>query len=174
MKTKEELEKDIAQITLKIYEKFPELSKYISEIPIAFSAPENEQEDFVNFKHYYETLQNVVLEYAKTHVAQSTTSDSKGENLEGYPHYPDSEDIYKKSKELKSLDPDDLSKTKTPNEKSGTANEKSFEQDMSGDDLDIPGSELDDQQERIGSEDEENNYYSLGGDNLKELEEDNG
>lgn len=58
--------------------------------------------------------------------------------------------------------------------KSGTANEKSFEQDMSGDDLDIPGSELDDQQERIGSEDEENNYYSLGGDNHKELEEDNG
>jgi len=30
-------------------------------------------------------------------------------------------------------------------------------------DLDIPGSELDDHQENIGSEDEENNYYSLGG-----------
>lgn len=35
---------------------------------------------------------------------------------------------------------------------------------MSGDDLDVPGAELDDKQERIGSEDEENNYYSLGGD----------
>lgn len=32
--------------------------------------------------------------------------------------------------------------------------------DFSGDDLDVPGSELDDEQERIGSEDEENNFYS--------------
>lgn len=33
-----------------------------------------------------------------------------------------------------------------------------------GDDLDVPGSELDDENELRGSEDEENNYYSLGGD----------
>jgi hypothetical protein len=32
--------------------------------------------------------------------------------------------------------------------------------DFSGDQLDVPGSELDDAQERIGSEDEENNSYS--------------
>lgn len=36
--------------------------------------------------------------------------------------------------------------------------------DIDAGDLDIPGSELDDQMENIGSEDEENNYYSLGGD----------
>ena len=41
------------------------------------------------------------------------------------------------------------------------------------DDLDIPGAELDDDLEIIGSEDEENNYYSLGGDNHNDLEEDN-
>ena len=40
-------------------------------------------------------------------------------------------------------------------------------------DLDIPGSELDDQNEEIGEEDEENNYYSLGGDRHEDLEEDN-
>lgn len=39
-------------------------------------------------------------------------------------------------------------------------------------DLDIPGSELDDENEAIGEEDEENNYYSLGGDNHENLEED--
>ncbi|HTL10714.1 MAG TPA: hypothetical protein VL307_20720 [Chitinophagaceae bacterium] len=38
--------------------------------------------------------------------------------------------------------------------------------------LDIPGAELDDDDEAIGSEDEENNYYSLGGDNHEDLEED--
>jgi hypothetical protein len=44
---------------------------------------------------------------------------------------------------------------------------------QSGDeDLDIPGAELDDLNEQIGSEDEENNYYSLGGDNHENLEED--
>jgi hypothetical protein len=39
-------------------------------------------------------------------------------------------------------------------------------------DLDIPGSELDDENERIGEEDEENNYYSLGGDRHENQEED--
>lgn len=39
-------------------------------------------------------------------------------------------------------------------------------------DLDIPGSEIDDEMEEIGEEDEENNYYSLGGDRHENLEED--
>jgi hypothetical protein len=38
--------------------------------------------------------------------------------------------------------------------------------------LDVPGAELDDADEATGSEDEENNYYSLGGDNHDDLEED--
>lgn len=42
-------------------------------------------------------------------------------------------------------------------------NTENFDTDHSGDDLDVPGSELDDDQEDIGGEDEENNYYSLGG-----------
>ena len=37
--------------------------------------------------------------------------------------------------------------------------------------LDVPGAELDDEDELIGEEDEENNYYSLGGDNHDDLEE---
>lgn len=41
-------------------------------------------------------------------------------------------------------------------------------------DLDVPGSDLDNQQEKIGSEDEENNYYSLSdnNDNHEERNED--
>ncbi len=41
---------------------------------------------------------------------------------------------------------------------------------LSGDDLDVPGEELDDTNEALGEEDEENNYYSLGGDNHESLE----
>ncbi|HET9054714.1 MAG TPA: hypothetical protein VFM90_11100, partial [Cyclobacteriaceae bacterium] len=37
--------------------------------------------------------------------------------------------------------------------------------DFSGKELDVPGSELDDDQEAVGTEDEENNSYSLGGEN---------
>jgi len=43
--------------------------------------------------------------------------------------------------------------------------------DFTGEDLDVPGSELDDDQEEVGSEDEENNTYSLGGDDKNNLEE---
>jgi hypothetical protein len=38
--------------------------------------------------------------------------------------------------------------------------------------LDVPGAELDDADEKIGEEDEENNYYSLGGDDHNDLDED--
>lgn len=43
---------------------------------------------------------------------------------------------------------------------------------VDGEDLDIPGAELDNSNEEIGEEDEENNYYSLGGDRHENLEED--
>ncbi|MFT5252257.1 MAG: hypothetical protein ACI87N_001264 [Flavobacteriales bacterium] len=56
----------------------------------------------------------------------------------------------------------------------GKWNEKGFDQDQSGSDLDVPGSELDDSQEKLGSEHKENNYFSIGGDNHHDLDEDNG
>ena len=46
------------------------------------------------------------------------------------------------------------------------------ELDRTGDDLDVPGSDLDDADEAIGEEDEENNYYSLGGDRRDNIEDD--
>lgn len=46
------------------------------------------------------------------------------------------------------------------------------EDDDIDEDLDIPGTEMDDANESIGEEDEENNYYSLGGDRHENLDED--
>jgi hypothetical protein len=91
-----------------------------------------------------------------------------------YPVYPPSQDIYNKSIEETEIDPENPSKKKTPNEKPGMRNEKDFNEDKTGSDLDIPGAELDDAQEDIGSEDEENNYYSIGGDAHNSLEESKG
>ncbi len=89
-------------------------------------------------------------------------------------NYLPSEDIYAMDKEETEIDPEDISKTKNSNSNDGMYNEKTFNQDKSGSDLDIPGSELDDAQEAVGSEDEENNGYSIGSDNHNDLEEDKG
>lgn len=95
-------------------------------------------------------------------------------NLSGYPSYPASDDIYRKYEEEKDINPEDISKIKESKYSTGSNNEKDSNDDESGNDLDIPGTEMDDNQEAIGSEDEENNYYSIGGDNHSNLEEDNG
>jgi hypothetical protein len=86
--------------------------------------------------------------------------------LAGYPEYPPNEDIYDKSKKEESIDPEDINKSKELIEKRKTRqkNEKDFEEDKLGSDLDVPGLELDDEQEETGNKDEENNYYSIGGD----------
>ncbi len=173
MKTKAELEQEIIQITLKIHNEFPELSKYIAEMPENFLGKDNSQLHTKNFKEYYNSLGDVVLKYAKTHAAKDANA-SENLKLVGYPLYAPSEDIYTKGKEEQDLNPEDISKNKTPNSKEGIANEMDFDEVLSGDDLDIPGSELDDQQESIGSEDEENNYYSLGGDDHNDLDENKG
>lgn len=97
-------------------------------------------------------------------------------DLPGYPIYPEGEDIYNIYLEESEIDPEDLSETMElpPKSKVVRSVEKDLERDFIGNDLDIPGSELDDEMENIGSEDEENNYYSLGGENHEDLEEDHG
>ncbi len=71
-------------------------------------------------------------------------------DLPGYEAYPDDEDIFSKGKEESLIDPDDISRKKSPNEKADAMNEKTFEEDMTGEDLDIPGSEDDEKEENEG------------------------
>ena len=102
-------------------------------------------------------------------------ANNEKDNLHEYPLYPESEDIYNKFRQEAGLDPEDPSKRKTLVGNDNMASDilKEDGNDISGSDLDVPGSELDDEQEMIGSEDEENNYYSLGGDDHNDLDEDN-
>ncbi len=106
-----------------------------------------------------------------------TDRQDQSDDLEGYPLYPDNEDIYNRFKEETDIDPEDIQHRKTP-----VATDDEFvdeeddlleEEDLIHEDqLDIPGAELDDEDEAIGNEDEENNYYSIGGDKHHDLEED--
>lgn len=97
---------------------------------------------------------------------------SPDESLPASLQYSAKDDIYSKGKKVENINPDDSSVIKKDSkEKENAMNEKDFEDDPTGEDLDIPGAELDDSNEEIGEEDEENNYYSLGGDNHDDLEE---
>ena len=72
--------------------------------------------------------------------------------------YPADEDIYNQEDKLEDIDPEGISGERIINQDNN--HEWKQNSDKLGNDLDVPGSELDDQQEDIGSEDEENNYYS--------------
>lgn len=77
-------------------------------------------------------------------------------NLEDL-NYPASEDIYNQEDKLEDINPEEISTDKTISQDNHEWKQNS---DKLGNDLDVPGSELDDEQEDIGSEDEENNFYS--------------
>jgi len=98
------------------------------------------------------------------------------ENPIGYQASPAGDDIYNKYHEEQDINPEDTSVAKDLNENDSADpnNEKNFRDDETGEDLDVPGSELDDDEENVGNEDEENNYYSLGGDDHENLDEDKG
>ena len=98
----------------------------------------------------------------------------------GYPSYPASEDITNQEVKLEGdiedlIDDNKQQIEEPPNELNDEFDEamknRTTRADFSGSDLDVPGSELDDEREQVGSEDEENNLYSLGGDNHEDLEE---
>jgi len=89
------------------------------------------------------------------------TDNSSGKEKFPLPIYDKKDDIYNRAKE-QSLEDEDQKQLAKPG-----ANDRSLDED-----LDLPGTELDDAAEAIGEEDEENNYYSLGGDNHEDLEED--
>ena len=79
------------------------------------------------------------------------------------------------SDQNRDLEDEDLEEAKLDNTDNDgdPLNEATGNYNRTGDSLDVPGSEDDDADENVGSEDEENNYYSLGGDNHENLEEDN-
>lgn len=169
MKTQSELQHEILNITETIHREYPELSKYIGEMPVCNS--DRQEVNVRSLEEFYQSLINLVDKYAVTHSRE--VRNDKIPEFPGNIPYPPSEDIYVQSKQETDINPEDISKKKAPNENNNFNNEKAFKNDMSGGDLDIPGSELDDQQESVGSEDEENNYYSLGGDAHNDLEENN-
>lgn len=98
------------------------------------------------------------------------TESEQEKKFPGYMPYPKNEDIYVHDKKEEDIDPE--TRLHIPDADVEAKNYPVSERLESDIDLDVPGAELDDADEAIGHEDEENNYYSLGGDNHEDLEED--
>ena len=69
--TERQLTKDILKITLAIKSQYPELSKYIDEMPDTIFDKESPQVNCKNLITYYEALQSFVKRYSETHVAKA-------------------------------------------------------------------------------------------------------
>lgn len=110
---------------------------------------------------------------SKESTGNTNPENKDNEKFPGYPHYPASEDIFNNEKEI-DQDIEDLANGRQQEQLPLEGNRKRFSEDMTGEDLDVPGNKADEAKNNAGSEDEENNYYSLGGDNHEDLEEDNG
>ncbi len=92
----------------------------------------------------------------------------------GYPAYEACDDIYIRGSKMKNMNPEDIHSYKyldAPNYGKFTNKDK-LNNDERISNLDVPGVDLDDEDENVGNEDEENNYYSIGGDDHNDLEED--
>jgi len=104
---------------------------------------------------------------------QDAINNQEDEDSSTYPLYPESDDIYHKEKKDGKWSIDNKVKLIEPSSKNADWHDMEFNPDSRKGLLDVPGAELDDDDEKIGAEDEENNYYSIGADNHNNLDEDN-
>ncbi len=67
MQTEKELNEAILKITMKIQEKFPELSKYIEEMPVTIPDTEDPEINIKHLKNYYDSLEALLKKYDTNH-----------------------------------------------------------------------------------------------------------
>ncbi len=67
MKTEAELNADILKVTMTIKDEYPELSKYISEMPVTVPNEKNPVIDLKNLQDYYNSLNEILRKYAPNH-----------------------------------------------------------------------------------------------------------
>ena len=67
LKITSDLNGAILRITMSIDETFPELSKFIDEMPVNFSDPVNSGINIQNLKDYYQSLEALFKNYSTNH-----------------------------------------------------------------------------------------------------------
>jgi len=77
MKTEKELNRDILQVTMKIEEMFPELSKYIEEMPVTISETDSNATSIKNLEDYYNSLNVLLKSYSINHLGKIAFKEQK-------------------------------------------------------------------------------------------------
>ena len=115
----------------------------------------------------------IIASFAELHHLQTKENISDDKRMEDSLDYPANEDIYNRLKEV-DMDLNNSININPNHHLQPKVDKDAIHKEMKGSGLDVPGAELDDANEAIGEEDEENNYYSLGGDNHNDLDENKG
>jgi len=67
MKTEKELNNDILKITMAIRDNFPELSKYLNEMPVTIPVSNNQEINLKNLQDYFNSLNALFRKYVINH-----------------------------------------------------------------------------------------------------------
>ena len=67
MKTEKEIEDAILKITMKIQNQYPELSKYLAEMPVTIPDVKTPEINIKNLQEYYNSLLALLNKYAPNH-----------------------------------------------------------------------------------------------------------
>ncbi len=68
METERGLNDKILKITMTIQEEYPELSKYLEEMPDTITNENNSGINIKNLREYYYSLNSLVKNYAREHI----------------------------------------------------------------------------------------------------------
>lgn len=71
MKTEKQLNAEILEMTMEIQERFPELSKYIAEMPITIPNATSPEINIKVLQEYYDSLAILLKDYAVNHGSRS-------------------------------------------------------------------------------------------------------
>ena len=69
MKTEAELNKNILKITMTIRNEFPELIKYLNEMPVTIPSDESPEINKKALQDYYDSLLDLLRKYAPNHTS---------------------------------------------------------------------------------------------------------
>ncbi|GAB2616418.1 hypothetical protein GCM10027035_11020 [Emticicia sediminis] len=67
MKTEKQLNAEILEMTMKIEQQFPELSKYIAEMPVTIPNASSPEINIKTLQDYYDSLKILLKDYAVNH-----------------------------------------------------------------------------------------------------------
>ena len=79
MESETELNAKIMTITMQIQNEFPELSKYLNEMPVTIPTEENPEINTAILNNYYESLLRMLTTYKLEMTEKETLKNSKNE-----------------------------------------------------------------------------------------------